>query len=166
MDHEAEPSSRPRWRRPRVVIAWLLFAACAGLVLFLGSDDFSVSRTGGIFGPIIDWLFPDWTALDRWKLHYRMRKFAHSFEYGVLALLAFNAVFVTLETLLARVAAISLLLVLAVAAMDELRQSFSDARTGALGDVGFDLLGALVALAIAVLLARRRDRRAVRAGAP
>lgn len=159
-------SSSASWRRPRVWIAWLLFAACAVAVLYLGSDRFSAASTGGILGPIIDWLFPDWTALDRWKLHFRLRKFAHSLVYGVLALLAFNAVFVTLETLLARVAAISLLLVLSVAATDELRQAFSETRTGAVGDVGFDLLGALVALAIAVLLARRRDRGAVGAGEP
>jgi VanZ family protein len=158
VDQEAELVPRPRWRQPRVVFAWLLFAACAGLVLYLGSDEFSASATAGYLGPLIDWLFPDWSALDKYRLHVRVRKLAHSAEYGVLALLAFHAVLVTLETLLARVLAISLLLVFAVAATDELRQAFSDARTGALGDLGLDLGGALVALAIVALLRWRRGR--------
>ncbi len=100
-----------RHSRGRAALAWLLFAGCAGLVLYLGSDDFSMSATSGMLGPIIDWLFPDWTAIDRWHLHVRMHKLAHSAEYGVLALLAFNAVFASLDTILARIAALALLLV-------------------------------------------------------
>ncbi len=148
------------WRhsKARAAVAWLLFAGCAGLVLFLGSDDFSMPATGRVLGPIIDWLFPDWTALDRWHFHVRMRKLAHPMEYGVLALLAFNAVFASLDTLLARIAALALLLVWGVAATDELRQAYSQNRTGSLGDVALDLLGALVALALIVLVRRRLDR--------
>ncbi len=141
-----------------MAVAWLLFAGCAGLVLYLGSDDFSLSATQGLLGPILDWLFPDWTALDRWHLHVRIRKLAHPVEYGVLALLAFNAVFVSLETLLARIAALALLLVWSVAATDELRQAYSQNRTGSFGDVALDVLGALVVLALIVLVRRRLDR--------
>ena len=156
-----------RRSKRRMAVAWLLFAGCAGLVLYLGSDDFSMSATTGMLGPFLDWLFPDWNALDRWHLHVRIRKLAHSAEYGVLALLAFNAVFASLETLLARIAALALLLVWGVAATDELRQAYSQNRTGSLGDVALDLLGALVALAFIVLVRRRLDRApTVDAGAP
>ena len=156
-----------RHSRGRAAVAWLLFAGCAGLVLYLGSDDFSMSATNGMLGPIIDWLLPDWTALDRWHLHVRMRKLAHSAEYGVLALLAFNAVFASLDTILARIAALALLLVWGVAATDELRQAYSQNRTGSLGDVALDLLGALVVLALIVLVRRRLERAAIaNAGAP
>jgi len=153
---------RARWREPRVMIAWLLFAACAGAVLYLGSSDFSAAHTHGILGPLITWLFPDWTANDRYLLHLRVRKLAHSFEYGVLALLAFHAVFVSLETLIARITALALLLVLSVAATDELRQTFLATRTGSFGDVALDLLGAAIGLALAVLVRLHLDRRAAR----
>ena len=103
---------------------------------------------------------PDWTALERWKLHYRLRNFAHSAEYAVLAALAFHAVFVTLRTLLARIAAISLLLVIVVATTDELRQAFLPGRTGSVADLGRDLAGALVALALVVCWQRRSAARA------
>jgi VanZ family protein len=149
-----------------VVVAWLLFAACAGGVLYLGGTDFSADKTHGILGPLIGWLFPDWTANDRYLLHLRVRKLAHSFEYGVLALAAFHAVFVSLETLIARITAIALLLVLSVAATDELRQSLLATRTGALGDVARDLLGAVIGLALAVALRVHLDRRASREAPP
>ena len=155
-----------RHSKARAAVAWLLFASCAGLVLYLGSDDFSMSATIGVLGPIIDWLFPDWTALDRWHLHNYLRKSAHSVEYGVLALLAFRAVFVSLETPLARLVALSLLLVLAVAATDELRQAFGASRTGSIRDVGLDLLGAAIALGLIVLVRRRQGRVAAIRGAP
>ncbi len=141
-----------------MAVAWLLVAGSAGLVLYLGSDDFSMTATSGMLGPILEWLFPDWTALDRWHLHVRIRKLAHSGEYGFLALLAFNAVFVSLDTLLARIAALALLLVWGVAAIDELRQAYSQHRTGSFGDVALDLLGALVVLALIVLVRRHLDR--------
>jgi VanZ family protein len=157
---------RSRWRERRVVVAWLLFAACAGGVLYLGGTDFSATQTHGILGPLINWLFPDWTADERYLFHLRVRKLAHPLEYGVLALVAFHAVFVTLETLIARITALALLLVLSVAATDELRQSFLATRTGAIGDVALDLLGAGVGLALAVAMRLHLGRRAARGTAP
>lgn len=148
-----------RRSRGRLWAAWLLFAAGALLVLFFGSDDFSAAYTGKWLGPLIEWLFPDWTAAERWKLHYQLRTLAHPIEYGVLSLLAFHAVFVSLETLLARIAALALLLVLAVAALDEVRQGYSATRTGSIWDVSLDLVGACTGLALAVLLIWRRDRK-------
>jgi hypothetical protein len=158
-------SALERLRRPRVAIAWLLFAACAFVVLFLGTDRFSAATTGGIFGPIIEWAFPGWSAGERWAFHVKLRRLAHATEYGVLALCAFHAVLVTLESVPARIAGIAFVLVVLVAAMDETRQSLSLYRDGSFGDVALDLAGALVALGIAVLLHRRRDRQMV-AGAP
>lgn len=150
--------ARPRWRQPRVVVAWLMFVACACSVLYLGSPEFSAAHTRGIIGPLLLWLFPDMSAADRWQLHNSLRELAHPVEYAVLALLAFRAVFVSLETLLARLIALSLLLVLAVAATDEVRQSFTPTRTGTIWDVGSDLLGAGIALGLVALVLRRRSR--------
>jgi VanZ family protein len=141
-----------------VIVAWLLFAGCAALVLYLGSDDLSMPKTHGILAPLIEWLFPDWTAGERYLLHLRVRKLAHSVEYAVLALLAFNAVYVTLDTLLTRLVGLALLLVASVAGIDELRQAYSHSRTGSFGDVALDLAGALVALTFIVLVRRRLDR--------
>lgn len=149
----------PRWRRPRFWIAWGLFFACAAGVLWLGSEDFGASYTAGYLGPLLEWLFPDKSALDRYYLHIRIRKLAHSSEYGLLALLAFRAVFVSLETVIARIAGLALILVLLVAAIDESRQVFLPSRTGSIWDVGRDLLGALIVLGFLFWWQRRRETR-------
>lgn len=150
----------PRWRTSRFWIAWALFAACAALVLWLGSSDFSAAHTAGYLGPFLEWLFPDMSAIDRWHLHVRIRKLAHAVEYGLLALMAFRAVYVSIEAVVARVAAWALVLVLLVAAVDEARQAFlTDNRGGSPWDVGLDLLGALTVLGVIQLWWRRREAR-------
>lgn len=149
--------ARPRWRRPRFWVAWGLFVTCATAVLWLGSADFGAPQTAGIIGPLLEWLFPDLTPIERWHLHVRIRKLAHSFEYGVLALLAFRAVYVTLEPMIARIVALALLLVLLVAAIDESRQVLLPNRTGSVWDVGLDLLGAGIVLCFLFWWQRRRE---------
>lgn len=148
---------RARWRQPGFWIAWGGFFACATLVLWLGSDDFGASHTAGYLGPLLEWLFPDLSTSERRLLHVRVRKLAHSFEYGLLALLAFRAVYVSLETVIARMLALALLLVLLVAAIDESRQVLLPNRTGSVWDVGLDLLGALVVLCFLFWWQRRRE---------
>ncbi|MGH0030594.1 MAG: VanZ family protein [Myxococcota bacterium] len=146
---------RERLRRPRFWIAWGLFVGFAGMVLWLGGSHFSANHTAGYLGPLLQWLFPDMSAIDRYHLHVRTRKLAHSVEYGVLALLAFRAVYVSMEAVLVRIAGLAMVLVLLVAAIDESRQAFSPTRTGSVWDVGLDLLGAVLVLGF-VLWWRRR----------
>lgn len=147
-------SRRKPW--PRVLTAWLLFAGFAGTVLFLGSSPFGAAATRSFVRPILLWLFPNATPVELWQLNLTVRKLAHLTEYGTLSVLAFHAVFVSLETLMARVAALSLLLVLAVSATDEFHQSFLPTRTGSPWDVALDLSGAVLALGL-VLVWRRLD---------
>jgi VanZ family protein len=69
----------------------------------------------------------------------------------------------TFDSILARLAAGTLLLVVTVAAVDETRQAFSSVRTGSPIDVLIDSSGALVAIGVAVLyLRRQRSQRAAR----
>jgi VanZ family protein len=98
-------------------------------------------------------------TLDR--LYYGIRKGAHVAEYGLLAVLAQSAWRVRLPTVPARFGA-ALAWVVAVAAFDEGRQSFSDRRTGSLEDVALDFAGGVLALCvvIAYLGAMRRRRSA------
>jgi VanZ family protein len=155
------PAARaPHWRDPRARRAWALVAVWLALIFTFSSDVFSASSTGSWVGPFLRWLFPDWTPLEIWRLHYAIRKSAHPTVYGVLALLAFRALRLSSAAGAWRHAALALALVLAVATSDEYRQSLSRARTGALRDVGYDLAGGLAALALrgALGLVVRRGR--------
>lgn len=151
--------TRPRWLRPVALLAWAAFLAGAGFVLFLGSDEFSAKTTHGLLTPLLHWFFPDMNANEKYLLHLRIRKTAHVVEYGILALLALQAVWLSVKSALARIVLMSLVLVAIVATLDETGQAYSSSRTGSVYDVLLDLSGAVVALALVLWLRRIRTRR-------
>jgi VanZ family protein len=150
--------TRPRWRRPVSLLAWAAFLAGACFVLFLGTDEFSAQHTQGLLTPLLHWLFPDMNANEKYLLHLRIRKTAHVVEYGILALLALQAVWLSVKSAVARMVLTSLLLVAIVATLDETGQAYSSARTGSVYDVLLDLTGAAIALALVLWLRRLRAR--------
>jgi VanZ family protein len=139
----------------RVATAWLWVALWAAFVWWLGTDGFGLAATSRYLAPLIDWLFPHATAAQRFALLMAIRKLAHLSVYAVLAGLAFRAALVSGVTGLARGAALAFALAVSVAGLDEWRQSYSKARTGAATDVGLDALGASGALAALGFLRRR-----------
>ena len=142
----ARGRSRPELR------AWLAVAACAGVILIFSGDEFSAGSTSRIFGPLLRWLFPDLSGPSLLALHLWVRKTAHLVEYALLGLLAFRALRVSLAISLPRTALLGLLLVLVIAATDELRQSLTASRTGSLVDVGIDLAGGALGVCLIVAL--------------
>jgi VanZ family protein len=155
----AVPQSRPGWQGRLAIRAWLLVLAWLAMILLLSSDLFAAPSTGSLLRPFLQWLFPDWSVAEIRTLHHAIRKLAHVSVYGVLALLSFRALRLSFEATALRHAGLALVLVLSAAATDEYRQSLSKRRTGSLADVGYDLVGGVAALAIAVAWqrARRRD---------
>jgi VanZ family protein len=148
--------TRPRWQGPAALRAWLLVLAWLAVIFLLSSGSFSEPSTGSLLRPFLLWLFPEWSSSEIRALHHLIRKAAHMGVYGVLALLSFRALRLSLAASALRLAGLALALVLGSAAIDEFLQSFSDTRTGSLADVGYDLAGGLVALA--TLLYWRRER--------
>ncbi len=82
-------------------------------------------------------------------IEFLFRKGAHLFIYGMLAVLAFIAMHPYKEKTFAKVILI-LLFVALVAMTDEWNQSTSQMRTGAIQDVGIDLLGATIGLMLII----------------
>ena len=138
----------------RALHAWLAVAACVAVILAFSGDDFSAGSTSRIIGPILRWLFPELSPATLQGVHVLVRKAAHLTEYAVLGLLVFRALLLSLAISQARTALLGIALVLAVAATDELRQSFLASRTGSLADVAIDLTGG--ALGVCLLLAAQR----------
>jgi VanZ family protein len=136
--------------RRRVRLAWLAVALCIALILLFSGEDFAAGNTSRFLGPIMRWLFPQLSADALYRVHVLVRKTAHVTEYALLGLLVFRALRLSLAVSLPRVALLGLALVLCVAATDELRQSFLPSRTGALTDVGLDVLGGILGLGVIV----------------
>jgi VanZ family protein len=127
--------------------AWLPVLLWAAFVWWLGTDQFGVATTSRYLGPLVDWLFPTASPALRLSLLMTIRKLAHPTVYAVLAGLAFRAALRSGVSGFARGAAIALACAVAIAGLDELRQSHSRLRTGAASDVGLDTAGASAALA-------------------
>jgi len=142
-----------------VIVAWLAVLVCIGLVLFLGSGEFSAQSTSHLMIRALMYLFPDVPPGDLWRAYVLIRKFAHVAEYALLALVTFRAMWLTFDSILARLAAGTLLLAVTVAAVDETRQAFLSVRTGSPIDVLIDSSGALLAIGVAVLYLRRQQIR-------
>lgn len=138
--------------------AWAMAILWIGVILLAGSDLGSDNTTSRFLGPFLRWLLPDASGETIDRLYYTIRKGAHVAEYGMLAVLAQAAWRVRLPALAGRFAA-ALVWVLAVAALDEGRQSFSDQRTGSLGDVALDFGGGVLALVLTIAYIRAMQGR-------
>jgi VanZ family protein len=141
----------------RIAIAWLLVALWAGLVWWLGTDQFGAPMTSRYLGPLLEWLWPSSSPAQRFAVLMLIRKLAHPSVYAVLAGLAFRAALLSGAPGLARGAAIALAMAICLAGLDELRQTRTLTRTGAASDVVLDAVGASAALA-ALSFVRRRAR--------
>ena len=134
--------------------AWLAVMLCITAIWIFSGEGFSADSTSGLLGSLLRWLHPDisWRAIVR--AHFFARKAAHLTEYAVLAVLAFRALRLSLDVSTPRVIGLALALVIVVAALDELRQSFLATRTGSLGDVAINFTGGALGVALIVVLHR------------
>jgi VanZ family protein len=139
-------------RRYSNAVRWLLVVVWASGILLASSDLFSAEHSGGLLETLLGRLLTP-AVFD--TVHFLLRKAAHLLAYGILGALGFNAVRGESRQWRLRWAGYALLIVLAVAGVDEWHQSHIPSRTGTPIDVGIDLMGA----AIAVALSRARHAR-------
>ena len=151
----------PRQEAPRWAWVWrwvpplLWFLVVSGL----STDAFSAEETGDLLLPLLAWLFPAMSAAGLEALHFALRKAGHVSEFAVLALLWYRALAWGRTGWQGRVAAVSAVVAAGFAAVDETHQVFTATRTPSIVDVGWDTLGALLALGGLWLFFRIRSRR-------
>lgn len=146
--------------------AWAPVALWVLLIFGLSTDTFSARTTSGLLEPLLRWLLPGLSEATLLTLHGVVRKGAHVSVYAGLALLVLRALRLRPGVPMLRACTLSLAFVLAVAALDETHQGLSKHRTGSIGDVGLDLLGGGMALALgsSLLLGRSERRRSAATG--
>ena len=129
-------------RGVRFVWRWLPVVLWTALILSASNDHFSSQQSEGWFHSIFGRDLP-------FVVHVMLRKSAHMFEYGILAILAWRA---------HRSMTVPLLIVLAVASVDEWMQSRTLARTGTAWDVVLDCCAAVIVVGVVEAgLTRRRE---------
>jgi len=137
--------------------AWVPVAVWLGVIAVLGGSGFSQEETSRIIGPILRFLFPEWSPERVLLWQGLIRKAAHPTEYAVLGALLARALFFARQAAgVLRLALPALALAAGVASADEARQSLLANRTASVRDVGLDVAGATVGAFVLPLLLRRR----------
>jgi VanZ family protein len=141
-------NSERNWRHGRL-LRYLPFILCIGIILLLSTSEGSAARTSLYVRPILRFLFPETPEITIALYHSYIRKSAHLFEYAVLGLTASRAFHTSSRVFLHGYWFVAALLsVVAVASIDEAWQSLNPARTGAVSDVGLDLLGGMIGVTL------------------
>jgi VanZ family protein len=150
---------RGRFWRYAPLIFWII------IIFVASSNTGSMSNTSRIIQPLLEFLFPNISEIQLTAIHGYTRKAAHLTFYFILGALAARAFSSSLKDLLRRNwLAVSFALVVAVASLDEINQSFLASRTGSIRDVLIDVCGGSIAFLIWFLMAKRSEPETVATG--
>lgn len=146
-----------KWRatlwRYAPLILWI------GVIFYMSSDQGSMSQTSRFIRPLLEFLFPTAPEETLQLYHGYIRKAAHFTEYAVLAFLAVRAVAgSSSRVIVIRRHLVAIIVVAAVASLDELNQAFLVSRTGSAWDVLLDISGGIAMVAFLWLIGRPAAR--------
>jgi VanZ family protein len=144
---------RGRIIRYAPIILWI------GVILYLGSDNGSMTQTSRFIGPLLHFLFPDAPESTIQMYHGYVRKSAHFFEYAVLAILTFRGMAASTSDAPRPWRFIfPVVFVAVIASIDEFNQSLGTTRTGSQWDVLLDISGGISAMLVLAWVTSRRKR--------
>lgn len=122
----------------------------------MSSDTGSSLHTSRIIRPVLVFLFPHAPEPTLRLYHHYIRKAAHFTEYAVLAVLLCRMMFISRPAFRYWAVAV-VLIVAAVASLDELNQSLVSSRTASAYDSLLDIAGGIFAVLVIWLLRRRHN---------
>lgn len=141
------------------VFRYVPLILCICLILFASTANASMSNTSRFIRPLLEFLFPNAPEATLIIYHGYIRKLAHFTEYAILAFLAARAFWQSRKDSLRNYWYLfAFLLVLAVASIDELNQSFDVTRTGSIYDVLLDCFGGITMILFILLIERIKDK--------
>jgi VanZ family protein len=144
-----------RWLR-----YWGPAAIWAFVISYASTGNFSSEKTAGHIIPFLHWLMPhaSWATIG--EIHHLIRKGGHVFEYFVFAMLLFYAIRAGRRGWRGSWVWITLLGVACYAGLDEFHQSFVPGRGASVWDALLDASAGTLAILIAWVWWRRRERKA------
>jgi VanZ family protein len=138
------------------LLAWMAF------IFVMSSGIGEGDNTRGLIARIISFFAPgvigSLSAEDLAALNYAVRKAGHVTEYFILMLLAVRAIRFGRMRLERRSLALALPFCALYAAGDEFHQSFVAGRSASIVDVGIDIIGALLGMALIGVWSRFKSR--------
>lgn len=141
---------------------WLPALLWMGLIFFMSTDTGSAAHTSRYLEPLLRWLNPQISQGTIQQAHVLVRKCGHLTEYAVLAMLCWHALMNCRAAKpgdqAMKCAAIAFVISVIYAASDEYHQSFIPTRGPSVSDVLIDACGAMIGLAVLLIIRRRRIR--------
>ncbi len=131
---------------------WWPALAWAVVISGLSTSSFSSEHTSHFIVPFLHWLLPSASHQTIEILHHLIRKCAHFTEYFILSLLILRGVRAGEKGWHLRWALVTVLIVTAYAALDEIHQIFVPGRGPAVTDVMIDASGGIAAQIVASLV--------------
>ena len=132
------------------VVLWISF------IFWMSTGMFSAQNTYLFFEPMLRFFVPSISHKEIIFLHIILRKLAHVTEYFISGLLLFRAFRNGSNKRREWIWAFSsLLIIIIIAASDEIHQSFISTRTASFVDVGVDIMGGFLAQCISVVKYQR-----------
>ena len=131
-------------KRIKFVNKWLPVLLWAAVIFLFSTEHFAAPQSSRILGPLLHWLFPGITPEQVSSVQFVVRKLGHCFEYFVLAVLLYRALYAESGGRSSvRPAAMTMGLAVIWAITDEFHQSLVPSRTASIVDVMIDGIGAL-----------------------
>ena len=142
------------------LVRWIPALVWAGVIFLASADPVSADRSSRIIGPFVQWLFPDISEEALGTTVFYVRKLAHVTEYAVLSMLVWFALprpkSAQSGRWPGRKALLTLIIVAAYAATDELHQTIVPTRQGNPVDVLIDTFGGAMGLMAVWIIGRWR----------
>jgi VanZ family protein len=138
---------------------WLPVFLWIGFIFWMSTSMFSAQNTYLFFESLLRFFAPSISHKEVIVVHIFIRKLAHITEYFISGLLLFRAFREGSDKRREGLWAFSsLLVVVIIAASDELHQSFVPTRTATLVDVGLDIMGGFLAQGVSVMMFKLRKQ--------
>jgi len=138
---------------------WFPVLLWIGFIFWMSTGMFSAQNTYLFFEPLLRFFSPSISQKEIIYFHLILRKFAHLTEYFISGILLYRAFRNGSDKKREWIwASSSLLVVVIIAAGDELHQSFVAARTASLIDVGIDITGGFLAQCVSVFMYKCRRK--------
>lgn len=128
----------------KFVNQWLPVLLWASVIFLFSTEHFAAPQSSRILGPLLHWLLPGITPEQVSFVQFVVRKLGHWFEYFVLAVLLYRALYAESSGRRSmRPAVLTIFLALVWAITDEFHQSLVPSRTASIVDVMIDGFGAV-----------------------
>jgi len=152
---ETEILPNVKMRKMKFLRYWGPVLVWAAVISVASTSAFKGTNTANYIIPILHWLLPKAEVWTLWEIHYRIRKAAHVFEFGLFAILFMRGLRAGRKEWRWSWVAATMIVVACYAALDEFHQAFVPGRGASAWDSLLDTSGGAAGMVLMWFVSRR-----------